>query len=72
MDRRAAAARGIATIIPAMATDYPVLRWKVGDVAIARVVEIEGSSPGTFLFVAPTGGHVVRVGAAFRFVPTAN
>lgn len=33
-----------------MATAYPVLRWQVGDVRIARVVEMEGPSPGTFLF----------------------
>jgi len=33
-----------------MAAEYPVLRWQVGEVEIARVVEIEGPSPGTFLF----------------------
>ena len=33
-----------------MATTYPVLRWQIGDVRISRVVEIEGSSPGTFFF----------------------
>ena len=31
-------------------TTYPVLRWQIGDVRISRVVEIEGSSPGTFFF----------------------
>lgn len=30
-----------------MTTTYPVSRWKVGAVAITRVVEIEGPSPGT-------------------------
>jgi len=33
-----------------MATDYPVLRWQVGDVRITRVVEAEGPTPGSFLF----------------------
>ena len=33
-----------------MSTTYPVLRWQIGDVRISRVVEIEGSSPGTFFF----------------------
>jgi hypothetical protein len=33
-----------------VATAYPVLRWKIGGVTISRVVEIEGSSPGTFFF----------------------
>ena len=33
-----------------MATTYPVLRWQVGGVRISRVVELEGSSPGTFFF----------------------
>ena len=33
-----------------MATTYPVLRWQIGDVRISRVVEIEGSSRGTFFF----------------------
>ena len=33
-----------------MATTYPVLRWQIGGVRISRVVEIEGSSPGTFFF----------------------
>jgi glyoxylase-like metal-dependent hydrolase (beta-lactamase superfamily II) len=42
-----------ATILP-MATEYPVLRWRVGDVAIARVVEIEGTSPGSFFFAEAT------------------
>jgi len=33
-----------------MPSTYPVLRWQIGDVRISRVVEIEGSSPGTFFF----------------------
>ncbi len=37
-----------------MATTYPVLRWQIGDVRISRVVEIEGSSPGTFFFADAT------------------
>ena len=37
-----------------MATTYPVLRWQIGDVRISRVVEIEGSSPGTFFFKEAT------------------
>ncbi len=37
-----------------MATTYPVLRWQIGDVRISRVVEIEGSSPGTFFFAEAT------------------
>jgi glyoxylase-like metal-dependent hydrolase (beta-lactamase superfamily II) len=43
-----------------VATDYPVLRWKVGDVSIARVVEIEGSSPGTFLFAEATPERLLQ------------
>ena len=31
-------------------TTYPVLRWRIGDVRISRVVEIEGASPGSFFF----------------------
>lgn len=33
-----------------MQTTYPVSRWKIGAVAITRVVEMEGPGPGTFLF----------------------
>ena len=33
-----------------MATTYPVTRWRVGAALITRIVEIEGSSPGTFFF----------------------
>ena len=37
-----------------MATDYPVLRWQVGDARITRVVESEGPTPGSFLFADAT------------------
>lgn len=37
-----------------MRTTYPVQRWQVGSVRITRVVEMEGPSPGTFLFEAAT------------------
>lgn len=37
-----------------MATAYPVLRWKIGGVTISRVVEIEGSAPGSFFFKQAT------------------
>jgi glyoxylase-like metal-dependent hydrolase (beta-lactamase superfamily II) len=43
-----------------MPTEYPVLRWKIGDVAIARVVEIEGPSPGTFLFAEATPERLLQ------------
>ena len=43
-----------------MATEYPVLRWQVGDVRIARVVEIEGPSPGTFLFAEATPERLLQ------------
>jgi glyoxylase-like metal-dependent hydrolase (beta-lactamase superfamily II) len=33
-----------------MPTTYPVSRWKIGGTTITRVVEIEGSSPGSFFF----------------------
>lgn len=33
-----------------MATTYPIQRWQVGAVRITRVVELEGPSPGSFLF----------------------
>lgn len=33
-----------------MSTAYPVLRWQVGGVRIARIVETEGPSPHSFLF----------------------
>ncbi len=37
-----------------MATTYPVLRWQIGTVRIARIVELEGPSPGTFFFAEAT------------------
>jgi glyoxylase-like metal-dependent hydrolase (beta-lactamase superfamily II) len=43
-----------------MATEYPVLRWRVGEVEIARVVEIEGPSPGSFLFAAATPERLLQ------------
>jgi glyoxylase-like metal-dependent hydrolase (beta-lactamase superfamily II) len=43
-----------------VATEYPVLRWKIGDVDIARVVEIEGPSPGTFLFAEATPERLLQ------------
>jgi glyoxylase-like metal-dependent hydrolase (beta-lactamase superfamily II) len=43
-----------------MATEYPVLRWRIGDVRIARIVEIEGSSPGTFLFEEATPERLLQ------------
>jgi glyoxylase-like metal-dependent hydrolase (beta-lactamase superfamily II) len=43
-----------------MATEYPVLRWRVGEVGIARVVEIEGPSPGTFLFEEATPERLLQ------------
>ena len=33
-----------------MPTTYPLTRWKIGAVTITRIIEIEGSSPGTFFF----------------------
>ena len=43
-----------------LATTYPVSRWKIGAVAITRVVEIEGSSPGTFFFAAATPERLLQ------------
>ena len=43
-----------------MATEFPVLRWQVGDVRISRVVEIEGASPGTFLFAQATPERLLQ------------
>jgi glyoxylase-like metal-dependent hydrolase (beta-lactamase superfamily II) len=37
-----------------VATTYPILRWQIGDVRITRVAEMEGPSPGTFLFAEAT------------------
>jgi hypothetical protein len=33
-----------------VATTYPITRWRIGAAMVTRVVEIEGPSPGTFLF----------------------
>jgi glyoxylase-like metal-dependent hydrolase (beta-lactamase superfamily II) len=43
-----------------MATAYPVLRWKIGNVTISRVVEIEGSSPGSFFFKQATPERLLQ------------
>jgi len=43
-----------------MTTEYPVLRWQVGEVRISRVVEIEGASPGTFLFAEATPERLLQ------------
>ncbi len=43
-----------------MATAYPVLRWKIGNVTISRVVEIEGSSPGSFFFKQAMPGRLLQ------------
>jgi glyoxylase-like metal-dependent hydrolase (beta-lactamase superfamily II) len=43
-----------------MTTEYPVLRWQVGEVEIVRVVEIEGPSPGTFLFAEATPERLLQ------------
>ena len=43
-----------------MATEYPVLRWKVGAVRIARIVEIEGPSPGSFFFAQATPERLLQ------------
>lgn len=37
-----------------MATTYPLARWRIGTATITRVVEMEGPSPGTFLFPQAT------------------
>ena len=43
-----------------MATTYPVLRWRIGAVAISRVVEVEGPSPGTFFFAEATPERLLQ------------
>ena len=43
-----------------MTTTYPVSRWTIGAVTIARVVEIEGPSPGTFLFAEATPERLLQ------------
>ena len=41
-------------------TTYPITRWKVGAVTITRIVEIEGPSPGTFLFKDATPERLLQ------------
>ena len=43
-----------------MATTYPVTRWGIGAVMISRIVEIEGPSPGTFLFEEATPERLLQ------------
>ena len=43
-----------------MATTYPVTRWRVGAALITRIVEIEGSSPGTFFFDEATPERLLQ------------
>jgi len=41
-----------------VATTYPITRWQIGAVRVTRVIEIEGPSPGTFLFGSPRRASV--------------
>jgi len=41
-------------------TTYPLARWKIGAVTITRVIEIEGSSPGTFFFEEATPERLLQ------------
>ena len=43
-----------------MATTYPVTRWNIGAAMITRIVEIEGPSPGTFLFDEATPERLLQ------------
>ena len=43
-----------------MTTTYPLSRWQIGAVRITRVVEIEGPSPGTFLFAEATPERLLQ------------
>jgi glyoxylase-like metal-dependent hydrolase (beta-lactamase superfamily II) len=43
-----------------MATTYPVTRWRIGAVAVTRVVEMEGPGPGTFLFAEATPERLLQ------------
>ena len=43
-----------------MATTYPVARWSIGAAMITRIVEIEGPSPGTFLFEEATPERLLQ------------
>jgi glyoxylase-like metal-dependent hydrolase (beta-lactamase superfamily II) len=43
-----------------VATTYPITRWRVGAALITRIVEIEGSSPGTFFFDEATPDRLLQ------------
>ena len=43
-----------------MTTTYPVTRWRIGAVMVTRVIEIEGPSPGTFLFDAASPERLLQ------------
>jgi len=43
-----------------VATTYPITRWQIGAVRVTRVVEIEGPSPGTFLFAEALPERLLR------------
>jgi glyoxylase-like metal-dependent hydrolase (beta-lactamase superfamily II) len=43
-----------------VATTYPVTRWRIGAAMITRVIEIEGPSPGTFLFEEATPERLLQ------------
>jgi len=43
-----------------VATTYPVTRWRVGAALVTRIVEIEGPSPGTFLFDQATPERLLQ------------
>jgi len=43
-----------------MASTYPVAAWQVGAVRVTRVVEVEGPSPGTFLFAEATPERLLQ------------
>jgi len=41
-------------------TTYPLTRWKIGAARITRIIEIEGSSPGTFFFEQATAERLLQ------------
>ena len=43
-----------------MATTYPITRWRIGAAMVTRIVEIEGPSPGTFLFEEATPERLLQ------------
>ena len=43
-----------------MPTTYPIQRWNIGAASVTRVVEIEGSSPGTFFFKGMTPERLLQ------------